>query len=182
MAAAPNPLFRNEIAVAQFSGNFGPHFALNHLPIRKPDRPGGQVIRPARLMGLVPQAMNQAPRGMNQVPDESSFTSTRHEPRSTAALTFAVCGLASSGRFFVELSRTVNISRSGCSLLLHTRPQTDSALVLRAVPGGTSLPDGTTQLLFQLAWVRPANDGWLIGAFALSKVDLCRLAFPAYTP
>jgi hypothetical protein len=30
--------------------------------------------------------------------------------------------------------------------------------------------------------VRPADDGWLIGAFALGKVDLCRLAFPPYTP
>jgi hypothetical protein len=140
------------------------------------------VIRPARLMGLVPQTMNPAQRGMNQLPDASPFASTRHEPRSEAALTFAVCGLASTGKFFVELSHTVNISRSGCSLLLHTRPQTDSALVLRAVPGGTSLPDGTSQLLFQLAWVRFADDGWLIGAFALSKVDLCRLAFPSYTP
>jgi hypothetical protein len=140
------------------------------------------VIRPARLMGLVSQAVNQAPRGMNQVPDANSFAATRREQRSAAALTFAVCGLASTGRFFVELSHTVNISRSGCSLLLHTRPQMDSAVVLRAVPGGTSLPDGTSQLLFQLAWVRPADDGWLIGAFALSKVDLCRLAFPSYTP
>jgi hypothetical protein len=90
--------------------------------------------------------------------------------------------LASTWRFFVELCHTVNISRSGCSLLLRTRPQTDSALVLRAVPGGTSLPEGTSQLLFQLAWVRRADDGWLLGAFALSKVDLCRLAFPPYTP
>jgi len=140
------------------------------------------VIRPARLIGVVPQSMNEAPQGMSPLPDARSFGSVRHEPRSTAALTFAVCGLASSGRFFIELSHTLNISRSGCSLLLHTRPQTDSALVLRAVPGGTSLPDGTSQLLFQLAWVRAADDGWLIGAFALSKVDLCRLAFPSYTP
>jgi len=139
-------------------------------------------MSPARLMGVVPQGVNQAPRGMNQAPDANSFASTRQEPRSTATLSFAVCGLASTGRFFVELSRTVNISRSGCSLLLRTRPQPDSALVLRAVPGGTSLPDGISQLLFQLAWVRRADDGWLIGAFALGKVDLCRLAFPPYTP
>jgi hypothetical protein len=140
------------------------------------------VDRPPRLMGLVPQTMNQAPKGMNQMPDASSFPSVRREPRSTAALTFAVCGLASSGRFFVELSHTVNISRSGCSLLLRTRPQTDSALALRPVPGGTPLPEGTSQLLFQLAWVRPVDEGWLIGAFALGKVDLSRLAFPPYTP
>jgi len=43
------------------------------------------------------------------------------------------------------------------------------------MPGGTSLPKGTSQLLFQLAWVRPVEGGWLIGAFALSKIDLFRL-------
>ena len=131
---------------------------------------------------MAPQSMNEAPKSTSQAADASEFAPVRHEPRSEAGLTFAVCGLASSGRFFIELSRTVNISRSGCSLLLRTRPQTDSAIALRAVPGGTSLPDGTTQLLFQLAWVRAVDDGWLIGAFALGKVDLCRLAFPPYTP
>ena len=141
------------------------------------------MIRLARAMRAVPQAANLA---SDQPSDGASggepFRSIRHEPRSAAALTFAACGLASTGRFFVELCHTVNISRSGCSLLLRTRPQTDSALVLRAVPGGTSLPEGTSQLLFQLAWMRPADNGWLIGAFALGKIDLCRLAFPPYTP
>jgi hypothetical protein len=145
------------------------------------------VIRPARAIRVVPQAANQASDQPSDQPSDRAsgaepFRSSRHEPRSAAALTFAACGLASTGRFFVELCHTVNISRSGCSLLLHTRPQADSALVLRAVPGGTSLPEGTSQLLFQLAWMRPADDGWLIGAFALGKVDLCRLAFPPYTP
>jgi len=50
------------------------------------------------------------------------------------------------------------------------------------VPGGASLPEGISQLLFQLAWLRPADDGWLIGAFALGEADLSRLAFPSYTP
>jgi hypothetical protein len=126
-------------------------------------------------MGLAPQASD--PR-----PGAGSFRSTRREPRSSAELSFAVCGLTASGRFFVELCSTVNISRSGCCLRLRTRPLTGSALALRAVPGGTSLPEGTSQLLFQLAWLRPDADGWLIGAFALGEADLCRLAFPSYTP
>jgi PilZ domain-containing protein len=133
------------------------------------------VIRPARAASLAPQ-------GMDQMPGTEPFRITRREQRSSAQLTFAACGLAASGRFFVELCSTINISRSGCCLRLRTRPQTDSALALRAVPGGTSLPEGTSQLLFQLAWVRPDEGGWLIGAFALSNVDLSRLAFPSYTP
>ena len=141
------------------------------------------MIRPARVMSFMAQPTNQASaQASDGAPGAEPFRSTRRESRTPAELTFAVCGLASSGRFFVELCSTVNVSRSGCCLTLRTRPQTDSALVLRAVPGGTSLPEGTAQLLFQLAWVRPAEDGWLIGAFALGKVDLWRLAFPTYTP
>lgn len=141
------------------------------------------MIRPARVMSFMTQPANQTlAQASDGTPGAEPFRSTRREPRSPAELTFAVCGLAASGRFFVELCSTVNVSRSGCCLMLRTRPQGDSALVLRAVPGGTSLPEGTSQLLFQLAWVRPAEDGWLIGAFALGKADLRSLAFPSYTP
>jgi hypothetical protein len=128
------------------------------------------------------QAMSLAPQAADPRPGATRFRSTRREPRSSAELTFAVCGLTMSGRFFVELCSTVNISRSGCCLRLRTRPQAGSALALRAVPGGTSLPEGTSQLLFQLAWLRPEADGWLIGASALGEADLCRLAFPSYAP
>lgn len=96
----------------------------------------------------------------------------RREPRSETALTFAVCGLASSGRFFVELSSTVNVSHSGCCLWLHTCPLADSALALREAPGGAALPKGASQVLFQVAWMRPQAGGWLVGAFALGQADL----------
>lgn len=96
----------------------------------------------------------------------------RREGRSETALAFAVCGLASSGRFFVELSSTVNVSHSGCCLWLHTCPQADSALALREAPGGASLPKGASQVLFQVAWMRPQAGGWLVGAFALGQADL----------
>jgi hypothetical protein len=96
----------------------------------------------------------------------------RRERRSKAVLAFAVCGLASSGRFFVELSSTVNVSHSGCCLWLHTCPQADSALALREAPGGASLPKGASQVLFQVAWMRPQAGGWLVGAFALGQADL----------
>lgn len=132
-------------------------------------------MRPVRAMILAPQAADQTPGA-------GPSRSTRHEPRSSAQLTFAVCGLAASGRFFVELCSTINISRSGCCLRLRTRPQRDSALALRAVPGGTSLPEGISQLLFQLAWLRPDEGDWVIGAFALGDADLPRLAFPPDTP
>jgi len=122
----------------------------------------------------------------------------RREERSETVLTFAVCGLASSGRFFVELSSTVNVSHSGCCLWLRTCPQADSALALREAPGGASLPKGASQVLFQVAWLRPQAGGWLVGAFAMGQADLlaseaageasrkaagrARLVFPSRTP
>ncbi|PYU27465.1 MAG: hypothetical protein DMG32_06830 [Acidobacteria bacterium] len=141
------------------------------------------MIRPARPTNFPPQAANQAAgQASDGAIGAEPIRSTRRELRAPTELTFAVYGLAFSGRFFVELCSTVNISRSGCCLRLRTRPQTDSALVLRAVPGGSSLPAGTSQLLFQLVWLRPDDGGWLIGAFALGEADLYRLAFPSYTP
>lgn len=142
------------------------------------------MIHPARLARFSAQRSSQVPvqAASSGTTGGEPLRATRREPRSPAALTFAVCGLSPEGRFFVELCSTVNISRSGCCLKLRTRPQTDSALVLRAVPGGTSLPEGTSQLLFQLAWLRPCDEGWLIGAYALSQIDLCGLVFPSHTP
>ena len=96
----------------------------------------------------------------------------RREPRSAAVLTFAVCGLAGDGRFFVELSSTINVSRSGCCVWLRRRPLADSALALREVSGGASLPRGASHVLFQVAWVRPEAGGWLVGASALGQADL----------
>ncbi len=136
------------------------------------------MLRPGWTIGMVPLA---ASCQRAQSPETRTFSSTRREPRSAAELTFALCGLSSTGRFFVELCSTVDISRSGCCLRLRTRPQKDSALALRPVPGGTSLPAGTSQLLFQLAWMRPVDGVWHIGAFSLSKIDLLYLAFPFST-
>lgn len=101
-----------------------------------------------------------------------SFPVARREPRSEVVLTFAVCGLASDGRFFVELSSTVNVSRSGCCVWVRRRPLADSALALREVPGGAPLPKGLSQALFQVAWLRPEAGGWLVGASALGQADL----------
>jgi hypothetical protein len=182
-AARANPLFRNEIVNCTISVQLRHEFCVEYLPIWKPTA-GGQVIHPARLGRFSGQRSSQVPvqAAYGGTTGGAPLHATRREPRSPAALTFAVCGLSLDGRFFVELCSTVNVSRSGCCLRLRTRPQKDSALVLRAVPGGTSLPEGTSQLLFQLAWLQASDDGWLIGAYALSEIDLCGLVFPSHTP
>ena len=143
--------------------------------------------RPFQGIGWLPQIRNvwlgdeagenRAGAGRSDAGDARDLGSdpvrtARRERRSEMALTFAICGLASSGRFFVELSSTVNVSHSGCCLWLHTCPLADSALALREAPGGASLPKGASQVLFQVAWLRPQAGGWLVGAFALGQADL----------
>jgi hypothetical protein len=144
--------------------------------------------RPFQGIGWLPQIRNvwlsadpgenrdagRANAGRSDAGDlgDGPVRTARREERSETVLTFAVCGLASSGRFFVELSSTINVSHSGCCLWLHTCPQADSALALREAPGGASLPKGASQVLFQVAWLRPQAGGWMVGAFALGQADL----------
>ena len=101
----------------------------------------------------------------------------RREQRSDFQLPLTVYGFATTGKLFVELCSTRNVSHSGCCIRLQTRPQADSALALRPLRWGMS-SKGAAQFLFQIAWVRPDGDGWLIGLSSLGAEDLYCLAFP----
>jgi len=101
----------------------------------------------------------------------------RREQRSNVQVAVTVYGFAVSGKLFVEHCSTRNVSHSGCCLRLKTRPQTDSALALRLLRWGLS-SKSASQLLFQVAWLRPDGDSWLVGASALGEADLYCLAFP----
>jgi len=101
----------------------------------------------------------------------------RREQRSNVHVAVTVYGFAVSGKLFVEHASTRNVSHSGCCLRLQTRPQPDSALALRLLRWGLSSKTAS-QLLFQVAWLRPDGDGWLVGASALGEADLYCLAFP----
>jgi hypothetical protein len=100
----------------------------------------------------------------------------RREERSDVQLAVTVCGFATTGKLFVELCSTRNVSHSGCCIRLRTRPQADSALALRLLRWGLS-SKVASQLLFQVVWVRQEEDAWLVGAESLGAADLYCLAF-----
>jgi hypothetical protein len=104
----------------------------------------------------------------------------RREQRLDVQLPVTVYGFATTGKLFVEHCSTRNISHSGCCIRLRTQPQADSVLALRLLRWGIS-SKGTSQLLFQVAWLRQDRDGWLVGASSLGSADLYCLAF-AGTP
>jgi hypothetical protein len=134
-----------------------------------------------------PHAKWRLPLTPREVPDSSEPLSVqtgtrpqqteRREQRSEAQLAVTAYGFATTGKLFVEICSTRNVSHSGCCIRLQTRPQADSALALRLLRWGIS-SKRASQLLFQVAWVRQDGDGWLIGLSSLGVADLYCLAFP----
>lgn len=101
----------------------------------------------------------------------------RREQRSEVQLPLTVYGFATTGRLFVELCSTRNVSHAGCCVCLQNRPQFDSALAVRPLRWGIG-SRAAPQLLFQIAWLRQEKDGWLVGLSALGAADLYCVAFP----
>lgn len=101
----------------------------------------------------------------------------RREARSDVQLPLTVYGFATTGRLFVELCSTRNVSHSGCCIGLQTRPQADSALAVRPLRWGIA-SKSTPQFLFQIAWIRQDEGGWLVGLSSLGAADLYCVAFP----
>jgi hypothetical protein len=108
--------------------------------------------------------------------------SERRERRSPISVLLKVCGFDSSGRIFSELAGTRNISRSGCCIHLRREPLKNTSLALQVIPHEKPVPQSGPQLLYHVAWVRPTEDGWDVGLFALGRMDLLQVAFAPYTP
>jgi hypothetical protein len=102
----------------------------------------------------------------------------RREQRSDIQLPLTAYGFATTGKLFVELCSTRNVSRSGCCIRLQNQPQPDSALALRPLRWGLA-SKGASQFLFQIAWVRQEEKGWLVGLSSLGAADLYSVAFPS---
>jgi len=108
--------------------------------------------------------------------------SERRERRSPLSILLKICGFSAGGRIFSEVASTRNISRSGCCLRLRTRPLGDTALALQVIPREGPVPDGGSQMLYQVAWSRQQGQSWEVGLFALGNTDLLQVAFAPHSP
>src|SRR5579863_3925937 len=106
------------------------------------------------------------------VEDASKPHLQRLEERSAIEVPLLVCGLNFSGRLFFEFAHIEDISSSGCRMHLCTKPQTDSPLAVRLVTDEGVTRHEIAQLLFQIAWIRAAEQGWAVGAQSLGSKDL----------
>jgi hypothetical protein len=112
----------------------------------------------------------------------SPHRSERRERRSPLAVLLRVCGFSAGGRIFSELASTRNISRSGCCVRLRTRPLGHAALAVQVIPSEGPWLEGSTQMLYQIAWLEQREHGWDVGLFAMTDTDLLRVAFASHTP
>jgi hypothetical protein len=108
--------------------------------------------------------------------------SERRERRSPLSVLLRICGFSASGRIFSELASTRNISPSGCCIRLRTQPLSHAALAVQVIPREGPLPEGGTQMLYEVAWLQQQGQSWDVGLFALGHTDLLRVAFAAHTP
>jgi hypothetical protein len=93
-----------------------------------------------------------------------------------------ICGFSAGGRIFSELTSTRNISPSGCCVRLRTQPLGQTALAVQVIPREGPLPEGGTQMLYQIAWLQRQGQSWEVGLHALGNSDLLRVAFASHTP
>ena len=86
--------------------------------------------------------------------------SERRERRSPLRIPLRVCGFCSDGRVFSEVACTTNVSRSGCCVNLRTRPLDQTSIAVQVVPHGGVLSEAGIQLLYQIVWIRHAEQSW----------------------
>ena len=108
--------------------------------------------------------------------------SERRERRSPLTVVLRVCGFSAGGRIFSEITRTLDISRSGCCVRLKTQPLAEHALALEVIPHKEVSLAGGVQLLYQVVWQARHGQGWEVGLQALGTTDLLHIAFASCQP
>ncbi len=89
-----------------------------------------------------------------------------------------VSGLDSSGHFFTERTKTMDISETGCRFYLKARLKPGDVLAIRLIRPQDSRPNQEKQFLFEIAWVAPEGDAWVVGAAKLQPENIWHMVFP----
>ena len=102
----------------------------------------------------------------------------RQERRVPLVFPINVSGLDDTGHFFSENSTTHNISEQGCRFRLRRRPQEGDGLAIRLMSRDQFPHPSSRPLLFEVRWILPEGDGWLVGTYCLQPRNLWNMTFP----
>jgi hypothetical protein len=99
------------------------------------------------------------------------------EKRVPLAFPISVCGMDEANHFFSEHTTTDDISEQGCRFRLRIRVNEGDALAIRLLGRGDPRRN-SRPLLFEVRWVLPEGDGWLVGTYCLQPRNLWNMTFP----
>ena len=124
---------------------------------------------------------------MQEITDwESLIALAREERRSgrRVPLTFPieVTGLDNSRRLFVERTVTLDVSEAGCRFRLKTPVVSGEVVAIRLLTRLDPDHEASRPLLFEIAWVEQASEGWTAGAKKLQPERMWQVHFPAQRP
>jgi hypothetical protein len=102
----------------------------------------------------------------------------RRETRQPRRVPIEVTGFSQDGKFFVEETRTVDVSESGCSFTLKRSVERGGILAIKVLVQEHAGAASGKPYLYQVARAVEERDGWVVGAAKLQAESLWDIAFP----
>lgn len=101
----------------------------------------------------------------------------RRESRIALAIPIEVTGFDATGKFFIENTKTADISESGCGFALRHNLERGGIVAIKALTKDNQ-QHRRRPLLYQVARSTPEGGYWIIGAAKLQSESIWLLAFP----
>lgn len=108
----------------------------------------------------------------------ADYHDRRLEPRIALSMPIEVTGFDVEGRFFTEITRTIDVSKSGCGFSLKRRVRRGGILAIKFLREDGKQSAGHKPLLYQVARCTTEMLGGRVGAAKLQGESLWSVAFP----
>jgi hypothetical protein len=102
----------------------------------------------------------------------------RREARIALAIPIEVTGFDEEGGFFCDLTKTVDISESGCSFPLKRHLERGGIIAIKVAVKDGKKKSERPPLLYQIARATVERNHWIIGAAKLQPESIWFVAFP----
>jgi PilZ domain-containing protein len=102
----------------------------------------------------------------------------RRERRLPLSVPIEVTGFGTDGRFFRELTTTIDISESGCCFRLQREVSREGIVAIRVMVKEYAKDNPARPFLYQIARAAEDVNCWRIGAAKLQPESIWMVAFP----
>jgi PilZ domain len=102
----------------------------------------------------------------------------RREARIPLAIPVEITGFDMDGKFFSDLTKTVDISERGCSFRLRRRVERGGVVAIKVILKDRKRQPEQKPFLYQIARATADGDRWIVGAAKLQPESVWFVAFP----